>query len=446
MRFYTAKRLAQTMPFIAGLTSSLISPVLADGNPLATEDQRSLDELVIQINQNYSFPVLWAEAKAAYETAHGLPISDEAESTLDAAIDELTVSAIQKAVNSDPYHPKVYWVDSAPRTWFGLDVPGGRYSYDNPDCIYRTIPIDGSLDYVVKGYRHTPGPTDVTFSLISDPNSQNTIASLSGSDLVVDDDGTFTITINSTSSDGGNHIQSTTLANQLLIRNNLGNWTTQKPDNLTVELVDDSSDHANLTVDDIVSTARWNLQESIVDYGVGALGLKTMVYSVNTLSTPSQSSSLGTLTSQASSFGHFNLTADEALVATLTQGVADYFVFPVTNPWMITNEPGTHQDSLNNVQAVANSNGSYTFVVSVQDPGVYNWIDTVGLYEGTIMARWQGLPTSSSSSTNITIDVNVVSLADLNAFLPSDTRYVTADERAVQLAEREEGYSQRVEV
>ncbi|KAJ6020777.1 hypothetical protein N7540_006281 [Penicillium herquei] len=443
MRLYTIGKLAQAMPFIAGL--AFMSPVLADGNPLATEDQRNLDELVIQINQNYSFPVLWAEAKAAYKTAHGLPISDEAESTLDAAIDELAVSAIQKAVNNDPYHPKVYWVDSAPRTWFGLNVPGGRYSYDNPDCIYRTIPIDGSLDYVVKGYRHTPGPTDITFSLISDPNSQNTIASLSGGDLVVDDDGTYSITINSTSSDGQNHIQSTTLANQLLIRNNLGDWTTQKPDNLTVELVYDS-DHADITVDNIVSTARWNLQESIVDYGVGALGIKTMVYSVNTLSTPSQSSSLGTLTSQASSFGHFNLTADEALVATLTQGAADYFVFPVTNPWMISTEPGNHQNSLNNLQAVANKNGSYTFVVSAQDPGVYNWIDTVGLYEGTIMVRWQGLSTASSSLSNITIDVNVIPLADLGTFLPSDTRYVTAGERETQLAERIDGYSQRVQV
>lgn len=109
---------------------------------------------------------------------------------------------LQKAVNDDPYYPRVYWDDAAPRSWFGLNVPGGRYSYDNPDCIYRIIPIDSSVDYVVTGYRYRPGPSEVTFSLISDPNSQNTVAFLAGSDLIVDHDGSYPITINNSSADG----------------------------------------------------------------------------------------------------------------------------------------------------------------------------------------------------------------------------------------------------
>lgn len=418
-----------------------------DGNPLATSDQETLDAFAIKINQDDNFTVLKAEAKAAYKTAHGLPISDEASSSIDAAIDELAFSSVQKAVNSDVYFPKVYWLDAGPRNWFGLDVPGGRYSYDNPDCIYRTIPIDSSLSYIITGYRHTPGPADVTFSLISDPNSQNTVSYLSGSDLVIDADGSYTITVNSTSADNQtNHIQSTTSAKQLLIRNNLGTWGTQKPDNLTVELVDDNSSESALTEAEIIVTATWNLQESIVDYGVGALGIKTSLNKVNTLSTPSQSSTLGTLTTQASSFGHFNLSDDDALVATVTQGDADYFVFPLTNPWMITTDPAS-QVSLNNEQAVANANGTYTFVVSLRDPGVYNWLNTTGLHEGTIMVRWQGLPTSSSSSTSSTtspaVDVQVVALSDLASVLPSETRYVTAEERVSLLAQRIAAYAQR---
>ncbi|KAJ5669204.1 hypothetical protein N7462_010274 [Penicillium macrosclerotiorum] len=420
---------------------------VGEGNPLATSDQRDLDALAIELNQNYSFPVLKAEAKAAYQAAHGLPISDEASASLDAAIDELIFSAIQKSVNNDAYHPKVYWVDAGPRNWFDLDVPGGRYSYDNPDCIYRTIPIDDSLSYIVKGYRHSPGPADVTFSLISDPNSQNTVAYLSGSDLVVESDGSYTITINSSSADGAtNHIQSTSSAKQLFVRNNLGNWLSEKPDNISVEIVEDTSSHAAVSISDIIATARWNLQESIVDYGVGALGIKTSINKVNTLSTPSQSSTLGTLTTQASSFGHFNLSDDEALVATLSPGQADYFVFPVTDPWMVTVDPSL-QVSLNNEQAISNPNGTYTFVVSVQDPGVYNWINTTGLHEGTIMVRWQGLPESSSSSStdSPSIDVQVISISELPVFLPDGTRWVTSEERASQLADRISGYNQRIE-
>ncbi|KAJ5403462.1 hypothetical protein N7509_003333 [Penicillium cosmopolitanum] len=394
------------------------SAVVAN-NPLATPDQKELDSLAIKLNQNYDFVVLKAEAKAAYQTAHGLPISDEASSRLDAAIDELAFSALQKAINTDPYHPKAYWVDAGPRSWFDLDVPGGRYSYDNPDY--------------------------VTFSLISDPNSQNTVAHLFGSDLVIEDDGSYTITINSSSADGAkNHIQSTSSGKQLFVRNNLGDWQSEKPDNISVALIDDASGQDPISESKIISTARWNLQESIVDYGVGALGIKTMINKLNTLKAPSQSSTLGTLTSQASSFGHFKLGDQEALVATVTQGDADYFVFPWTDPWMITTKPGNSQVSLNNVQASVNDNGTYTFVVSPEDPGVYNWINTTGLNEGTAMVRWQGLSDDATSSSNPpSIVTQVVPLSELESILPSGTRFVTQEERSEQLSKRRSGYSQR---
>ncbi|RAL08245.1 uncharacterized protein BO97DRAFT_473160 [Aspergillus homomorphus CBS 101889] len=378
-------------------------------NPLATLDQRSLDALAIEIYQNNSFIVLKAEANVAYQTAHGLPISDEASSTLDAAIEELVFSATQNAVNNDPYYLKVYWVD----------VPGGKYFYDNPDCIYRIIPISSDVDYMVTGYRHKPGPTDVSFSLISDPNSQNFVAYLAGSNLAVIGDGSYTITNNSSPADGQtNQIQFTTPAKH------------------------DITGHSAISTAGIIADAKWNLQEAIVDYGVGTLGLKTTVSAVNTLSTPSQSSTLGTPASQDSSFGHFNLTDDEALVVTLTPGAADYFVFPGTNPWMVTVDPGSSQISLNNKQSVANEIEDYTFVVSVTDPGVYNEVKTTGLREGTIMVRWQGLNPSSSSTESVALEVQKVELSDLASVIPSKTRYVTTQERALQLADCVAGYSQ----
>ncbi|CEL11149.1 hypothetical protein ASPCAL14254 [Aspergillus calidoustus] len=447
-RSFVCRKLATAVTALCAVVANTNAAPRSVANPLATEDQRALDTLAIEINNDHSFPVLKASAKAAYKTAHGLPVSDEASSSLDAAIDELAFSAIQKAVNNDPYYPKVYVVDAGPREWFGLDVPGGRYSYDNPDCIYRTIPIDSSLSYIVTGKRFTPGPTDVTFSLINNPNSQNTVAYLAGEDLVLASDNSYSITINSSSVEGAtNHIQSTSEATQLLIRNNLGDWQTETPDEISVILVDDASDHDPISKTQIVLDATSNLGQSIVTYGVGALGLKTSINPVNTLSDPSQSSSLGTLTSQASSFGHFKLAVDEALVVTVNPGAASYFVVPVTNPWMVTVDPAS-QISLNSVQGEANADGTYTFVVSLQDPDVYNWINTTGLTEGTIMARWQGLPTESesSSTSDVAVDTQVVSLSELASVLPSGTRYVTPSERAVQLKQRAAGYARRLQV
>lgn len=86
----------------------------------------------------------------------------------------------------------------------------------------------------------------------------------------------------------------------------------------------------------IVSRALWNLQEFIIDYSIGAFRLKTMINPVRTLANPSESITLGTLMIRTSSFVHFNLNMDQAMVATRDPGAADYFVFPVTNPWMVT--------------------------------------------------------------------------------------------------------------
>ena len=347
----------------------------------------------------------------------------------------------------DPFNPKVYWVDAPPRNWPGVSVPGGRYSYDNPDNIYRTIPIDGSSRYVIKGKRTYPGPTDVTFSLISNPNSQQTVAILTGQDLVVNADGTYTITVDNTPANGRvNHIQSNGQARQLFIRNNLGNWNTETPDTLSVQRVADGRSYPAKGAFAIAADAWINLQESILDYGVGALGLKTHTNPVNTLSSPSISSTLGTLTTQASSFGYFKLADDEALVATVQTGGAGYVVFPVTDPWLVTVDPIRHQSSLNNVQAAPNTDGSYTFVVSTQDPGVANWIDPVGLHEGTIMVRWQNLPATKPLAGGPSVQTQVVKLSNLANVLPVGTRYVSAAQRAQQLTDRAAGYARRVAI
>lgn len=441
-RTVRALALSLSLPLIASAAPSLAQA--ATPSPLATPDQRLLDQRAIQRHQVDRFPAARAQAKATYLLAHGLPFSEEALARLDQDIDELAFSAIQKAINGDPLYPKVYWVNAPARQWFGLKVPGGRYSYDNPDNIYRTIPIEGASRYVVHGRRIGQGPTDVTFSLISDVNSQNTIAVLPGPDLVVDADGRFDITIDDQPANGRvNHIQSTAKARQLFIRNNLGDWNTEVPDSLSVERLGGPPPRAPRS-ELATSTEAWlNLQSSIIAYGVGALGLKTHVNPVNTLPNPSTSSTLGTLVTQASSFGHYRLQDDEALVATLKTGGAGYVVFPVTDAWLVSVDPIKHQTSLNNKQAVANADGSYTFVLSLKDPGVHNWVDPVGQNEGTIMVRWQNLPKPPVDG-GPQITARVVKLAELSQVLPTGTKQVTAQERARTLAARVAGYQRRI--
>ena len=133
---------------------------------------------------------------------------------------------------------------------------------------------------------------------------------------------------------------------------------------------------------------------------------------------------------------------DEALVLTVNLGGAKYFIAPVYARWLITTDYVNHTQTLNNQQAVPNPDGTYTFVISPTDPHVYNWIDTVGIHEGLLNLRWQGLPSTASASAP-SATLKLVKLADLKGQLPATTRFVTSDERTAQIAARVNSYASR---
>lgn len=414
-------------------------------NPLATDDQRKLDELSLKLSKSSEFDDLRGKAyEQYYKTLHkyDVNIDETSKKDIDTAIDELVFSSVQKAVNSDPNYPKVYWVDTGPRknNWFGLDVTGGRYSYDNPDCFYRTVPVSDKHTYKIHGRRHGKGPSDVSFSLIKSFDSQGTVTSLSGDDIKINDDGTYTITVSNKDTKEPNHIKSEWNGVALFIRNNLADWNTQLPDDLRVEVLDEP--HAEpYSEKKIMENAKTSLQWSKFFYGFGALDFKTFSVKTNTLKDPGQSQSLGTLTTQAQSFGHYKLDTNETLIITITPGNSKYWIVPVYTLGMISVAPWKNLVSFNSAQSTRNHNGSYTFVLSERDPGVHNWLNTTGRHEGTIMPRWQGLPASSHGAKGITVKTEKVDFNDLHKHLPNETVYVSKSQRKRQVEKRKAGYA-----
>ena len=411
------------------------------GNPLATADQQQLDARLARVAAAYDFAAERALLRTQFIAGHGVLMSAETRARLDGAIDELVGGAIAEAVNGDPYLPRVYWLASEAHRWFGTEVPGTRWAYDNPDNAYRTIPIDPAGHYVVHGRRRGTGPADMSLSLIDDTVTQGTLAYLDGKTLKVDADGTYAVTIDPDPANGrDNHLQSVDGAVQLFIRSNLGDWLNEDHDALRVERLDTAEPGTEPTDDEIAAQAAAFLRKAGPIYGLALLGLKTMTAPVNTLPAPSTTSTPGALVTQANSFGHFRIADDEALVIRFDPGGAGYWIVPVTDPWMLGVDPGAHQSSLNHRQAIADADGRYTFVVAVQDPGVHNWIDTAGLHEGTLMVRWQRLPEGGGHPAISAQRVKLAALADV---LPSDTVRVTAQERARQLDERRAAYRRR---
>ena len=90
----------------------------------------------------------------------------------------------------------------------------------------------------------------------------------------------------------------------------------------------------------------------------------------------------GGLATQYSSVGHFELRPDQALVITIPVTDAPYLGFQLGSLWYISLDYINHQTSLNNTQAQADPDGKVRIVVADQNPGVTNWVETLGHRRG----------------------------------------------------------------
>ena len=89
-----------------------------------------------------------------------------------------------------------------------------------------------------------------------------------------------------------------------------------------------------------------------------------------------------------------------------------------------------HQSSLNNFTAVPDRDGVVRFVLTRNDPGVANWIDTAGYEHGYVLGRYYGCKTTPVPT------VKKIQVADLRKSLPAGVKFVTAEQREQSLRAR----------
>jgi hypothetical protein len=114
----------------------------------------------------------------------------------------------------------------------------------------------------------------------------------------------------------------------------------------------------------------------------------------------------------------------------------------LSNIWGTTLDLVDRTGSLNKAQSVANEDGSYTYVISADDPGVANWIDSDGLREGILTLRMAEFG-KSGPREDLGARGRVIKLDRLDAEVPHLGR-VSAQERATELAGRRKAYLRRL--
>ncbi|MEN6438347.1 MAG: hypothetical protein ABFD97_07175 [Syntrophobacter sp.] len=191
-------------------------------NPLATNDQLYAEYLATYMIATPEVEAAKATLSTNWQALLGT-VSAEQLAYLQEAVDESAFASALSVQGSDPNYPKAISTLAAPHSWHGMDVPGSRSVFDNPDTIYRSIKIDPTASYVIRGKRAQVPPVDENFSLWDASN--NTISNMRGKDLVTKADGSFTITVDSNPANGRkNHIQTTSASKTIFVRNTVNDW------------------------------------------------------------------------------------------------------------------------------------------------------------------------------------------------------------------------------
>lgn len=149
-------------------------------------------------------------------------------------------------------------------------------------------------------------------------------------------------------------------------------------------------------------------------------------------------SAYGGLIQQSHYFHRFSVEPDEALILeTDLPNVVKYWSIQVINPFASTIDYVLHQSALNDRQARIDSDGRMRVVLSLEDPGVPNWLDPAGWRRGGVQWRWNEVDVAPHPS------VTKVKLRDVKRSLPADTPHVSLQARRDALAMRAAFYQAR---
>ena len=302
----------------------------------------------------------------------------------------------------------------------------------NTDNTYLRAHIDGSLTYRLSGNVST-----LHNFIVSAANGDmqqekyNVIGDLDKDDLQTDADGNFELIISPVKHEGP-WLKTTPEIKILTIRTYYTDWNTQRPAEFHLEKVG-TTDYPPLRPTPDQLTARLNAAADWVETSVrywNTYQKRSVVgRELNTMSKPGNTPGGSAQIFYAGAL--YDLADDEALLFEAKPPKATYWTMQTyISGWFTAGDYAHRVTSLNNAQTFINNDGKMRYVLSKQDPGIQNWIDTEGRQQGSITYRiiWgENAPEVTSK---------VIKIKDLNVYLPKDTPAFSAKDRRQQVKAR----------
>ncbi|MBP1159687.1 hypothetical protein ABIC28_004236 [Rhodococcus sp. PvR044] len=330
--------------------------------------------------------------------------------------------------------------------------PYTKMGLDNPDTLYFGTRVNDDAEYVVTGTRGTT--CDLSFQVLSgnytDSNVPGSASAFDDRDIDIDADGNFEVRFGPA---GGawaeknagrrNHFTLAPGASQLVVREVYSDWS-QRRGTIRVERVDRRGVPFDPLTPEETAKRFARAGKALVSRVKTWLQFPEWFYlklPVNTMTEPRLTP--GGLATQFSSVGHYELADGQAMIITVPKSDAPYQGFQLGSMWYISLDYTGHQTSLNNTQAQADPDGMIRMVVSERNPGVTNWIETVGHPRGILQFRWQRTSREFTPADGPTVEV--VGIDEVAAKLPfHEQNKITPEDWTARIAARQAAVANRM--
>ncbi len=334
---------------------------------------------------------------------------------------------------------ELYRTDAANPAFLRVQTDVVKVGMDNPDGALMSAPIDDEGVFRIYGVIGSIRMLEFVVSGKGRPLMRYL------DEFEVGDGGRFTVTL-ARRPQAGNWIELPEGAASVLVRRATYDWDTEDVPHLAIERLD--ADPA------VVPRCLRTPTAAEVGEQLDALGRLVaenadywvdMVHSFrsegdNLIPAPRPLPATGMNDARSSVKGFFVIPEGHALLVEFTPPDGQFWSISVGDIWYRTFDFANHQTSLNGHQVQKDPDGVCRIVVASEDPGVANWLDTVGHERGVIIIRWVMVTHRPQPITRL------VPLADVAAVVASGSPRVAPVQRAAALARRRDAVARRLAV
>ena len=319
-----------------------------------------------------------------------------------------------------------------------------RIGHDNPDNVYLASSIQGDQRYVVYG---NLGSTRImTFNVYAGMLGMTpfreirTVSTLNSREIETDSDGNFELVL-SGSPEPGNWLKLDPDATILIVRQLFSDWESEQEGSIYVR---NTSEHLG-PAPALTAAAMAQQLDAVGAFVRSIYNIFEMAHSIrlglqsdNEIPAPQVAPAAVGDPNNQTTVAKFSLEEGTALLIDFPHHACQFTNIELGNMWWEALDYMGRQTHLNDSMTRVDTDGRIRYVVSREDPGVPNWLDTEERLKGTLFMRW-----TQCEAVPESIRTELVQLSSLREHLPPDTPVVSREQREEALRLRREVISRR---